>query len=442
MINISRKLVTYNTIELPINVTHYILIAEHVDKKILLSHPNLFLYSRTRSSEHTSKRYASIISMFYRFLSTQEKMQGHDISSYHLLADNRDIRRWQIQRQLDRLEKQSARPCSETIYEDAKLLLGFFHWLNQENFLTNVSVKLKSWKANFRSRRLLSYIQTMSKTKIDAENIRVLDKRNRQTKFDFLVTKPEIEALLRSYVDPVYQCLFNFALGTGMRPMDICRYPYLGDRDNKHIMPFSEMGSDSNVTTEYTVYDSKGHKDRTIIIHMEDLRAIEENYIKPYYMERRKLYKQHFGHDCPPGILFLNKNGIPVTPIKIAKRTNSAKVKAMASMPSFRSHIDFYQTRHWWPTQYLIVTFGEALLTESTDVLVLAAAQVITNQLGHNDIEITYKHYIDMARVMMATHKGLALDLINNPKHTVQNFTALLNRPVSVSSDEGEDDEN
>ena len=436
MITINRKLITYISSETRTQkVSHYILIAEFEGKSVLLSHPNLFLYKKTRSSQHTSARYAGILVNFYKFLSTQEKMIGQDISTYHVLADNRDIMRWQADRQSQRLALQSAKPSTESIIDEAHLLMGFFEWLSSEKFPTNVNVRLKTWKANFRSRRMLNYIQARSRVRIDASNIYVLDRRNRQRKFDFLISDFEIKALLETYVDPVYSVLFTFALGTAMRPMDIVKFPYLGNAENTHIMPYSEM-TKRGATTTYKVYDSKGHKDRIIVIHMEELRALQDNYITPYYAARKKLYKERTGQECPPDILFLNKNGIPVTPDMISARTHRAKIKAMKKWPEFRPHIDFYQTRHWWPTQYLLATYGDLLLTESTDALVAAVSQVIINQLGHEDILTTYRHYIDMARVMWRAHKGLAMDLVSGEGCLAMNFTKLLERPGMYDEDD------
>lgn len=420
------------------DVTHCILIAQQGEKQILLSHPNIFLYKTTRSSQKTSIRYASIISMFYRFLSTQEKMKSKDLGVYHMLADNKDIMRWQVDRQTRRVEKQSLRPTSETIYEDAKILLVYFRWLNLNGHQTNVDVTVKTWRANFKRTRMLSYIQQQSKVKIDADNIRVLDKKSRQKKSNFLITDQEISMLLEAYSDPVYPCLFNFALGTAMRPMDLVKFPFIGNRENKHILSYSEMDKKSP-TTNYTVYKSKGNKDRTIVINMEDLKALEENYIKPYYAERKRLYKIRHGHACPPEILFLNKKGEPVTEKMISARTNEAKAKILSQNKIFRPHITFYQSRHWWPTQYIIKTFGDRLLTESLDVLYLATAQVIIQQMGHEDLETTYKYYVDMARVIMMLHKGKAMELISAPEQSVNDFVQSLKLPQDVSSQEGQD---
>ena len=125
-LQIKAQQISYNSVELGTEVTHCVLVAQQKNKQVLLSHPNLFLYKHTRSSMASSTRYATLISMFYRFLSTQPKMKNVDLGYYHALADNTDIRRWQVQRQLERLEKNSLKPSSETIFQDAKVLLTFF----------------------------------------------------------------------------------------------------------------------------------------------------------------------------------------------------------------------------------------------------------------------------------------------------------------------------
>ncbi|AOE86299.1 DNA breaking-rejoining enzyme [Pseudomonas sp. TCU-HL1] len=435
MLKISIKQIQYKSIETSLDVKHCILVAHHNNKNILISHPNVFLYSATRSSIKTSIRYASIISMFYRFLSTQKKMKGRDLSDYHVLADNRDIRRWQVSRQIERVRKQSLRPSSLTIFEDAKILLTFFRWLNENNHPTNVKVTLKTWHARFHKTSMLNYVRSQAKTVIDSDNIWVLDKKNRQRTSNFLITDHEIKLLLQSYSDPVYQSLFALALGTAMRPMDLVKFPFIGNGPNKHILPYSEMDH-RNSTVLYTVEMSKGNKDRTIVINMDDLRALEANYITPYYSERKKLYKQKYGKACPPGILFLNKKGDPVTEKMIAARTFDAKLAATKADPTFRQHLSFYQSRHWWPTQYIIRTFGDRLLSENIEVLYLATAQVLINQMGHENLETTFKYYVDMARIVLQLHKGKSLDLISGPHSSVTAFIRDLELPSDVLSHE------
>ncbi|MCF8976530.1 hypothetical protein GIW14_29755, partial [Pseudomonas edaphica] len=79
---IKTRQVTYNSVELGTQVTHCVLIAQQKNKQVLLSHPNLFLYKHTRSSMASSTRHATLISMFYRFLSTQPKMKNVDLGYY------------------------------------------------------------------------------------------------------------------------------------------------------------------------------------------------------------------------------------------------------------------------------------------------------------------------------------------------------------------------
>lgn len=426
LLTIERKILTYDSPELGIRVSHYTLIA-HADKKsILLSHPNLYLHFNTRSSLKTSSRYSNIISMFYRFLATEDKFKFLDVTQYHVMADNKDIKRWQIARQVKRVQKQSTKPSSETIYDDAKVLLGFFHWLNTHGYLTNVNVETQNSIAHFNRSKLLAYVQAKAKTVINAKNIRVLDKEARQRQRRSLISDSEIRLYMKNFTDPVYPAMFRLALGTAMRPMDLCNVPYLGNGKNSHIMPYSEMNQNDN-TFDYTVYNSKGNKTRTIKVHKNDLMDLNETYIIPYYDKRRKKYKERFGSDCPPSILFLNRQGIPITPEKIASRGNAAKMRALAQSEDFRETINFYESRHWWPTMFLISYFKDDLLTAAVDVLWAAVAEVLTNQMGHEDIETTFKHYVDLARVILAANKGKVTELITDSHEGVHAFIRHIN---------------
>ena len=431
MLSITRMPISYTSVELGTKVEHYALIA-HVDgKNILLSHANLFLYSITRLSIKTSSRYSSIISMFYRYLSTQEKFAKHKVSKYHILADNRDIRRWQVARQAERIAKQSPKPSSETIYEDAKILLIFFAWLNDSGFITNVDVRKKNWKANFKSNHMLSYIQNMAKIKIDAKNIRVLDKERRKIRSKSLITNVEIKALIESFSDPVYAAMFKLSLGTAMRPMDLCAFPYIGNGKNKHVMPYSEMTKEHKVV-DYTMV-SKGNKTRKIKINIRDLEALEKHYIIPCYHERATKYEHRYGEKCPPSILFLNKSGVPVTPEMVSSRTNYAKEKAISNQPDFREKITFYEARHWWPTQFLITFFKEKLLTEAADALCAACSDVLANQMGHENLETTFKHYVDMGRLIMLAHEGPIHELIHSPEESVEEFVEKIRQEATAN---------
>lgn len=160
MITIQSILIEYKSVDTLNDSQHFVLKAILPgDKEILLSHPNLFLYYETNRAINTSKRYANILAQFYSYLSTDEKFRDIEISKYHVLTDNRDIRKWQIYRQIKRVQKQSNKPTSKTIFEDAKIILHYFKWLHNSGYVTNVSIEHKNWIANFKNQRMLNYIQ-------------------------------------------------------------------------------------------------------------------------------------------------------------------------------------------------------------------------------------------------------------------------------------------
>lgn len=412
MIEIQRKLIEYINVSTGKRVTHHILIAIKGKQSIMLSHPNIYICNEASYSKDTSSRYSSIISKFYKYLSSLEKFENTCISKYHVISDNNDIKKWQISRQVQRVKTQVAKPSSGTIFEEAKLVLGYFKWLSDSGYPTNVIVKTKTWKVNFKSKRLLEHIDNKAKTKIDSKNITVLDKESRQKRSNGLITKNEIYWLKESFVDPVYGSMLMLSLGTAMRPIDLCKFPYIGNGENLHIMPYAEMDKDTNVF-DYLVKNSKGGKSRVIKINKNDLERLDSEYIKPYYTERKILYEKKYGRKCPPNILFLNKLGKPVTKTMLASRANDAKNRALQKHPEFRESVTFYDSRSWWPTLFLIRFFQDEILNASADAIDLAVGEAIKNQMGHTDLSTTYMHYVDMARLFIMAHSGRVHDLIN-----------------------------
>lgn len=422
MLTIEKRIVVYDSPDTGKTCRHHVLIADVADKQVLLSHANLFLSEHGSASIETSSRYSGVISMFYRFISTEPEFVDLPLADYHVLADNAAIQRWQVSRQVERVKLQKEKPSSATIFEDAKILLVFFNWLGEAGYTTNVLVEMKTWVANFKSDRLLKHVQERAMVGIDAKNIEVLDKERRQKQLKSLITDGEIKSLIGAYRDPVYAAMFKLGLGTAMRPMDLCAFPYLGNGKNKHIMPHSNMRTEGSSAVDYLVTESKGNKSRTIKVNLADLKVLEVGYIRPYYAARAAQYEQRYKKKCPPSILFLNSRGCPVTPDMISARTHAAKARAQVNDPSFRERVTFYDARHWWPTMFLIKFFKDDLLTAKADALYLAAAEVLRNQMGHDDLGTTYKHYVDMARLVTIAHAGHLHELVTEPTEAVGQF--------------------
>lgn len=424
MLSISRQLLHYQEPNTGLNRQHHVLVAKAHARDILLSHANLFLAAKAVSSIKTSERYSAVIAAYYLFLSLDEKYSKIHISEYHVLSDNQDLKRWQVSRQVDRVRLQRTSPSSKTIFEDAKIVLLFFKWVNDAGFITNVVVNTRTWIPNFKNANILSGVKAKARVSVDAKNITILDKENRQSAVKSLIKNTEIKALIEAYRDPVYAAMFKLALGTAMRPMDLCSFPYMGNGRNVHIMPWSDMKVGGGISVDYLVMGSKGNKSRTIKIHRADLAVLEEKYIKPCYADRSAKFEVLFDRKCPPSILFLNAHGRPVTPNMISGRTYAAKKRAKVVDPTFRDSLDFYEARHWWPTMFLVRFFKDSLLTDSADALYVAAAQVLRNQMGHSDLETTYRHYVDMARLLMIAHSGQVHELITEDTESVEDFVA------------------
>lgn len=420
MIRITKKYIEYVPVESLRKVTHYLLIFEDKKASVLLSHINLFLYSNTRASKKTSSRYASVISMFYRYLSTTDDFKSVHPSQYHLFARNKHVKRWQSSREMKRVAHGSASPSSETIFGEAKLLMNYFRWLGDAGFTPGVEVKLKSWIPPYRSARYQAYIGLRAKQVIDTTSIDVLDRENRQLAIRSLITPQEISELTSNYSDPVYAVMLIFAVATAMRPMDLCRFPYYGNSANAHIGPFSSMEfTEANVS--YTVYNSKGRKTRTILVHRDALRDLEENYIKPLYAARAKKYQENYGQEPPLSLLFLTKDGQPVTPDRISQRTTAAKEQALQLNPNLRANLRFYDARDWWPTQYLIRNFGEEIFNND-GLYNLAVAQVLQDQMGHRFLRTTFDHYVDLGRVIMTMHKRRSTEIFRAANLSANDF--------------------
>lgn len=422
MLNFEFYPISYHSTTLEIDVTHHIIMADYQKKHRLLSIPNLYLYEKTRSSSQTSKRYATLIAKFYKYLSKRTEFKSINPGDYHIHVTNTNLRQWQVYRQTLRVAKNSIHPSSETIFNDACVVLYFFKWLHLNNIPTGVKIYLRTWVANFRDQRLLSYIQKKAKIIAETSSIRVLDKQKRQKRARQLISNRDIQTLLSSYPDKVYKTLFLFALATAMRPMELVQFPYIGKGKNKHILPYSEMNEETK-TFKYEVL-GKGNKLRDIVIPSYALNMINDDYTKTEYPIRAKLYKEKYGQNCPLSTLFLTSEGDPVSAAMISNATNYAKRVAIAKDPDFLPSNMFYHTRKWWPTLMMIQHHGgDEILEKNAEVMDLAITEVILSQLGHESLTTTYQHYLVLGRFLVMAKKGITHEHIH--EKTINVYDAI-----------------
>jgi integrase len=180
-------------------------------------------------------------------------------------------------------------------------------------------------------------------------------------------------------------------------------------------MPYSAMTKiNKSFILDYLITKSKGNKSRLIKIHSDDLKLLDDEYIQTFYSHRTAKYKAKYGKECPPSILFLNQNGDPITPKMIAARSLSAKIRTQKKYPNFRNSICFYDSRHWWPTQFMIKTLGKDIIAGNSRVFNAAIGQILINQMGHSDIKTTFRYYLDMARLLLTLNANSTTEIITN----------------------------
>jgi len=403
MIQVQRQFLCYKHPLTHQEVQHYALSLITKQQRILLTEFNLYLLEVTKSSVATSNKYSRILQTFLQWLINRYGDETAEPENVWLVSDNNKIKEWQLYIQAERFKKQSIRPTSKTIFDNASQVIRFYHWINQEGYDTNVKPKLNTWKPT-KKETLLSYTDSNNKEQINTKSIQVLDRESRQSRIKSLISSEQIKLLLGTYPDPVFSCLFHLSMSTALRPEGCVKWPYIGVGPNTHIKPWEQMLGKVGKTFPFTVTE-KRNKTRTIVVNAIDWKEISTAWM-PLYTERRKLYKSRYGHDCPINILWLNKKGIPVTEKNVADATTYAK-----KLNPLLKSVEFYDARHWWPTMYVIKQLGDDLWKEIG--LNAAVDEVLRNQMGHDEVGTTYKHYISVARTYLANKRGLVSDIVN-----------------------------
>lgn len=71
---------------------------------------------------------------------------------------------------------------------------------------------------------------------------------------------------------------------------------------------------------------------------------------------------------------------------------------------------------------FLIRYFQEDLLKDAADVMWAACGDILRRQMGHEDLDTTFKHYVVMGRLVMLANKGKTTELISKANLGVSAF--------------------
>lgn len=373
---------------------HHVVYLNDDKQKILISPFNLYLKQHASSSIKTSEKYAVTMVRFLNFLLERYTEDGE---KFWRSVTETDLRQWQHQQVRERDTAGKRKPSDQTISQNANFIHNVYSWLKKMNFPISMHFNTTEWKFNFKEESLLRHTRSqLAGHSTDHRAISLKEHRTQDgNKNDVVImSKNDVTRLMSAYRDKVYAACFLLALGTGLREEGVCKMPYSGIGENMHIKPYPEILTEigTKKTFPYTVVE-KG-KQRTLDVNVNVWKAICEIYM-PLYYKRRKLLERKHPDINPDTVFFINKLGNPVSPKKISQMTTEAK-KALSGFPW-----TFHNARSWFATQFMINHLTRSQI-EST-YYNAAVEEGLRRQIGHNDIKTTYKYYLRMASIVIAT---------------------------------------
>lgn len=408
--HITKELISYNYDNAPFQ--HHILIANLGIEKHLLSYVNIYLKEKCTSSLKTSENYANNLKNFFTYLYKTLPKEIRHSSDFWLSASTEYIKRWQRYRVRNRDKLKKTSPSDETIYNQASLVMEFYTWAADNDLPVRFQKKSLNDKSNSKSWRLDFKKFSKQKRKTQQvsqdsglENISTEKNKYQRTRKLYCMSNEDISSLLGAYSDPVYGACLMLSLATGMREEGVCQFPYIGTGLNAHIRTYPDILAtipNSSKTFDFSIRE-KGKK-RTVQVNLAAWKAICENYLSLYherkvkFLEYRKTLPEH---ERPPinSIFFLTQKGKPVTPEKISQVTWAQKKKHLENFK-----FTFHDGRGWFITRFLIRHLTREQI--SNHVFDITVAEMLKEQIGHEDFETTYKHYVKVASLILETLDG------------------------------------
>lgn len=193
--------------------------------------------------------------------------------------------------------------------------------------------------------------------------------------------------------DPVYAIMAATMLQTFLRISGVFQFPMAPTKQNPKWKRYAQLKLGSKSFQELN-YIKKGQRRDKCLIHLCTMELIENEYMTPFYDERKSLYENKYAKSkhaknksrtVKDKFLWLNRNGTPVS-----KKELQAVFKKASEALGF--DVTAHSMRHTGATQLV-------WLYSKQHKVVLDVAQSSTihvwlrKQLGHVNIETT-EHYI------------------------------------------------
>ena len=223
--------------------------------------------------------------------------------------------------------------------------------------------------------------------------------------------------------DPVYAIMAATMLQTFLRIGGVFQFPMAPTKQNPKWKRYAQFKSGSKSFQELN-YIKKGQRRAKCLVHLCTMELIENEYMTPFYEERRSLYENKYVKSkharnkvrtVKDKFLWLNKNGTPVS----KKELQAVFIKASEALGF---DVTAHSMRHTGATQLLWLYSKQHNVV--LDVNQSSSIHVwLKKQLGHASIETT-EHYIrtvnrleseDVIAEMLPTALPTSIEKMNLP---------------------------
>jgi len=398
-------------------------------------------YAGTFGNSGTAKRYLKVLAAFCRNYS-MSMWEASDIQeiieNFERYIHRNHILAWMSARADKRDIDGASSPTDRTIETDAVIVGNYLHWAKGELEKKGVTVPYDGGKLSMRRVRLDKKRNFLAgvRDKIEVERIdhglhlsrkptpgtdpQVMAKRSQKNGHSYF--KPdELLIFLTSFSDPVWSIAALTAYHTGLRPHELLAVPryaqYEGDKyftaDPTDLRSLKAKGKDQLI---YRCY-GKGEKFREVVFCIDDWISTMDLY-EPIFRQRREYFERVTGDELAPHLLWLTKPCkntrkmlqycLPGDQMNYDKYLQSLRGAVSYATEKHRlterfGHpVDFYSLRHTFATVTIInMLNADKALREKAEQAPLSILDDInvrlrlTSQLGHDDFETTFRHYID-----------------------------------------------
>jgi site-specific recombinase XerD len=234
-------------------------------------------------------------------------------------------------------------------------------------------------------------------------------------------------------IDPVYATMATVMMQTLLRVSDVCEMPLHSNTYNKYINVWPQHKLSGQDKIKYRLC-TKGSKDITISIYSSTIKLLYDDYLTPYHLKRKKLFKDkylkrknatlEFGNKrdinkrkIPDDVLWLTKDGTPVKPYMVEAAFRQA---GMGVNP--------HMLRHTGAT-HTLWNYCEIQGIKPEERMASMFAEVLRQQLGHASLETTLMYIRTIMRRKADAYMPFALP--GNHKELTKNMKSGIEDSLS-----------